>query len=215
MPRRSPATVPGARKGARPANKDRRYRPEVLTPDEARQLLAAPSATAPTGIRNRALLAVLYRAGLRAAEAMALERRDLDPERGYVTVRHGKGDEHRTVGMDAAGFAFVQRWLDTRTRLGIPGRLVFCTLDGRPLQPSYVRALLPRLAAKAGIDKRVHAHGLRHTLAAEMAHEGRPVNVIQAQLGHKSLHTTTTYLAHISPADLAKVMQSRTWTPLD
>ena len=208
---RSPVTLPGARKGVRPGNAGKTYRPEILTPEEARRLLAAPSNRAPTGIRNRALLAVLYRAGLRAAEALALERRDLDPDNGLVIVRHGKGNKHRTVAMDPTAFATVQRWLDTRARLGIKSKLVFCTLHGGPLQPSYVRALLPRLAAKAGIDKRVHPHGLRHTLAAELAREGIPINLIQAQLGHKSLRTTDTYLRHISPVDLAKAMQARVW----
>jgi len=213
MAARSPATVPGARKGARPANAGVEYPPEILTPDEARRLLAAPSAMAPTGIRNRALLAVLYRAGLRAAEAPALERRDLDHEAGTVSVRHGKGNKPRTISMDPAAFAMVQRWLDCRTRLGITSRLVFCTLDGRPLQPSYLRALLPRLAAKAGISKRVHPHGLRHTFAAELAREGVPVNEIQAWLGHKSLHTTTVYLNHVAPVDLVRRAQARAWTP--
>jgi len=207
----SPVTRPGARKGVRPGNAGQRYRPEVLTPEEARRLLNAPSSRAPTGIRNRALLAVLYRAGLRAAEALALERRDLDPDNGLVIVRHGKGDKHRTVAMDPTAFATVQRWLDTRAKLGIRSRPVFCTLEGRPLHPSYVRALLPRLGRRAGIDKRVHPHGLRHTLAAEMAREGIPINLIQAQLGHKSLRTTDTYLRHISPVELAQAMQARFW----
>jgi site-specific recombinase XerD len=211
MAAKSLATVPGARKGITPANAGVTYPPEILTTGEARRLLAAPSSTAPTGIRNRALLAVLYRAGLRAAEALALEKRDLDTALGSVSVRHGKGDKHRTIGMDPAAFALVQRWLDCRTGLGIKGRVLFCTLDGRPLQPSYVRALLPRLARKAGIDKRVHPHGLRHTFAAELAREGVPTNVIQAQLGHASLNTTSIYLSHISPVDLIRRMQSRAW----
>ena len=82
-------------------------------------------------------------------------------------------------------------WVDVRKGLGITSRRwLFCTLAGGPLDPSYVRQLLPRLAPRAGVDKRVHAHGLRHTHAAELADEGYPVNFIQDQLGHASLAVT-------------------------
>jgi site-specific recombinase XerD len=106
----------------------------------------------------------------------------------------------------------IERWLERRAALRINGRRrVFCTLDGKPLKTAYVRALLPRLAGKVGIEKRVHAHGLRHTHAAELAHEGVPMNVIQAQLGHSNLGTTSRYLAHIAPAEVIRVMQGREW----
>lgn len=209
---RSPVTLPGNRAGISPAHAGRTLPPEVLTPEEARALLRVPSPRAPTGIRNRALLAVLYRGGLRISEALALERRDLNSAACTLTVRHGKGDRHRTIGMDPAAFGLVARWLDERKRIGLSRpSVVFCTLDGRPLQASYVRGLLPRLARKAGIEKRVHPHGLRHTCAAELAIEGVPVPLIQQQLGHASLHTTTVYLRHIAPVELVETMRRRNW----
>src|SRR6266571_155244 len=70
-------------------------------------------------------------------------------------------------------------------------------------------ALLPRLARKVGIEKRVHPHGLRHTCAAELAMERVPVHVIRKQLGHASLHTTTVFLEHIAPVELADTMRRR------
>ena len=85
-------------------------------------------------------------------------------------------------------------------------------LDGHPLQASYVRALLPRLERKVGIEKRVHPHGLRHTCAAALVIEGAPVPLIQQQLGHASLHTTTVYLRHIAPVELVEKMRTRNWT---
>jgi len=210
----SPATRKGHRAGISPANAGRRYPAEILTPDEARALLAACSRRAPTGIRNRALLVVLYRAGLRVSEALALRPKDVDPTGGTILVLHGKEDRARTVGLDDGAFAVVAHWLERRRALGLSGRQpLFCTLDGRPLKSSYVRTLLPRLALKAGIEKRVHAHGLRHTHAAELAAEGKPVNLIQAQLGHASLATTDRYLRHIAPRELVTAMQSRTWSP--
>src|SRR2546422_7618164 len=114
---------------------------------------------------------------------------------------------------DPGAFAVVERWLDKRAALGINGRApLLCTLKGQPVASAYVRGLMPRLARRAGIEKRVHPHGLRHTHAAELAFEGAPMNLIQAQLGHSSLATTSRYLAHIAPAELVKAMQARTWS---
>ncbi len=195
-----------------PANKGKRYPAEILTDDEVRALLKVCSTRAPTGIRNRALIVALYRGGLRISEALALKPKDLDRKAGTVRVLQGKGGKDRTVGFDPTAFAMIEQWLDRRASLRINGRhRIFCTLDGKPLKTAYVRALLPRLAAKAGIEKRVHAHGLRHTHAAELAHEGVPMNVIQAQLGHANLGTTSRYLAHIAPAEVIRVMQGREW----
>jgi len=136
-----------------PANKGRRFPAELLSPEEVRALLRACSSRAPTGIRNRALIAVLYRGGLRISEALALHAKDVDQTAGTVTVLHGKGDQRRTVGMDPAAFALLERWLDKRRALGLFSgrRPIFCTLEGRAIDSSYVRRLLPRLADRAGI----------------------------------------------------------------
>lgn len=192
------------------ARRGRKLPPEVLTPDEVRALVRACSPRAPTGVRNRALLVALYRGGLRLGEALALYPKDVDSARGTVRILHGKGDKARTVGLDPEALAVVERWGDVRRHLGITGRRpLFCTLAGEPLDPSYVRQLLPRLARKAGVDKRVHAHGLRHTHAAELAEEGYPVNFIQDQLGHGSLATTDRYLRHIAPAARVDALRRR------
>lgn len=193
-----------------PANKGRTYPAEVLTPDEVRALLKACSHRAPTGVRNRALVMTLYRGGLRIAEALRLAPKDVDRAAGTMTVLKGKGGKRRTVGLDPGAFAVLERWLDRRAKLGINGRSpIFCTLDGGPMATAYVRALMPRLARRAGIEKRVHAHGFRHSHAAELAAEGKPVNLIQAQLGHASLAVTSVYLAHIAPTQLIEAMRSR------
>ena len=193
-----------------PANKGKTYPPEILTAEEVRALIQGCSTRAPTGIRNRALLALFYRAGLRMSEALDLHPKDIDLDAGTVTILHGKGDHRRTVGLDSEALTMVAHWVDTRASLGINGRMhLFCTLKGARLQSAYVRALLPRLAAKAGIEKRVHAHGLRHSLAYEMMMEGIAVPVIQRQLGHTNLATTAVYLDHIAPKDVIEAGQRR------
>ena len=183
---------------------------EVLSPDEFIALCEACRASAPTGIRNRALLGVLYGAGLRLAEALALFPKDLDLEAGAVHVLHGKGDKRRTVGIDPDCLELVAAWIDERRRRGLgPLAPLLCTLAGRRLRGSYVRALLPRLARRAGITKRVHAHSLRHSLSAQLAAEGVPLNIIQQQLGHRSVTTTSRYLDHIRPTQVIDAMRQR------
>ena len=193
-------------------NKGLKLPPEPLTTTEVHALLAACSTCAPTGIRNRALLVIMWRAGLRCAEALDLRPKDLDSRRGTVRVLHGKGDKSRTLGLDPEAFAVVDRWLDRRKALDLPRSApVFCTLQGRRMKPHYVRALCKRLAKRAGIEKRVHPHGLRHTHAYELAEEGAPLHLVQAQLGHSSLAVTNRYVSHLNPAELVERMQRRTW----
>ncbi len=190
----------------------RRRPPEVLAEAEAIALIKACSTRAPTGVRNRALIAVLWRCGLRISEALALELRDVDLEAGTVRVRHGKGDKSRTVGIDEQTAALLARWLDRRRQLSPGARSpIFCTLQGGRIDSSYVRRLLPRLARKAGIDRRVHAHGLRHTYAAELAREGTPINIIRDDLGHTSLAVTDRYLRDVAPQAVIDTIRARRW----
>lgn len=176
------------------------------------RLLRAPSNRAPTGIRNRALLTLLYRTGLRISEALALRPKDVDRKAGTVRVLHGKGDKARVVGMDPEAFAALDRWLDVRSTCNIAAATVFCTLKGRPVSSAYVRAFLVRVARRAGIDKRVHAHGLRHTFAAEMRTEGKEIGIISKALGHSSIATTARYLDHVAPTAVIDAMRGRGWT---
>ena len=197
-----------------PANKGRKLPPELLTPEEVRALMAACSATAPTGIRNRALVVTLYRAGLRLDEALALLPGDVDAAAGVINVGSRTGGHAREAGIDAAALAIVRKWLGVRAGLGLGADApLFCTLSGGRVHPAYVRQLLPRLAEKAGLEKRVHAQGLRYTHAAELAAEGMPAELIQAQLGHESLASTDRYLRRMSPEERIGVLRRREWTP--
>jgi integrase len=93
----------------------------------------------------------------------------------------------------------VTRWMNRRREFGFRNGPLFCTMDGRPVSDRYVRDMLKRQAAKAGLEKRVHPHGLRHTHAAELVREGVPVNVIRDQLGHASLASLTAITATLRP----------------
>jgi integrase/recombinase XerC len=93
---------------------------------------------------------------------VALVPSDVDTRTGTVHVRNGKGGHSRRVGIDGDAVAMLRRWLERRKTLGLSGRQpLFCSLKGAPLDTSYLRRLIPRLATEAGIDKRVHPHALR------------------------------------------------------
>lgn len=192
-----------------------RYPAQVLTDAEVRLLMRA-CGRRPTGVRGRALLAVLYRSGLRVSEALALRPHDLDLAECCIRVLHGKGDKARTVGIDPGALALVSAWLAMWPKLGIPrGSPIFCChtagMGGRAMRTSYVRGWLARLARRAGVAKRVHAHGLRHTHATQLSREGVALNLIQLQLGHQSAATTAHYLDHLAAADAVRAVRARRW----
>lgn len=196
------------------AAESKRLSVDVLSDDEVKALIGACSNRAPTGIRNRALIAVMWRGGLRIGEALALTLKDVDLDHGVLSVQHGKGDKPRKVGLDATTSALLARWIDRRRALGHNGRgkPLFCKLDGGTIDQSYVRHLLRRLAAKVGIERRVHPHGLRHAYAAGLAREGTPMNVIRDALGHTSLAVTDRYLRDVAPVHVIQTMQHREWS---
>jgi integrase/recombinase XerC len=179
-------------------NDGKHYPPEVMTPDEVAAIIGACSAKAPTGIRNRALLTLLYRSGLRISEALALRPSDISLSEHTIRVLHGKGDKATTRGFHPSATDALARWIDTRRQLGIRSGPLFCTLAGRPVYAQYVRNLLGRLAAEAGIEKRVHPHGFRHTFAVELERAGTPVTVVSKLLGHSSVAVTSRYLDHLT-----------------
>lgn len=196
-----------------PTNKGRRLPPEPLTRDEIDRLIAAASGRSTTGIRSRALIAIMAGAGLRLSEALALYPRDLDLASGTVRVRHGKGNKDRAVGILPWAVPHLERWLDRRGQYGLNGRhLVFSQYSagkvGQPIDPRYVRLLLTRLATRAGIDKRVHPHGLRHSLATDLAWRGVPLPLVAAQLGHATVATTDRYLRKLAPTEVVAAMQA-------
>jgi site-specific recombinase XerD len=208
--RRSPATMPGYHAGRAPRNKGQLYPADPPTVEE---IIAVMRQTPDDrhGARVRALIVVLWRGGLRIQEALALGERDLDPRRGSLLVRCGKGGRRREIGMDAWGWEQLQPWLGARVELPI-GPL-FCVIDGptrrRAWSSAGVRAEFRRLAAEAGVRRRVAPHQLRHAHAVELAREGVALNVIQRQLGHANLGTTSIYLQGIDTEEIIATVHAR------
>ena len=184
--------------------------PEPLSIAEVNTLLKQCGSQCSTGIRNRALIVTLWRAGLRISEALGLLPKDIDAAQCTIRVLKGKNKKSRVVGIDPSAISVIQRWLDRRIGLGIGTRSpVFCTLKGSPIATAYVRNLMKRLSRAAGITKRVHAHGLRHTCASELLEERTNIGEISKQLGHSDISTTARYLDHIKPLAVLETMRNR------
>jgi site-specific recombinase XerD len=196
--RRSPATLPGYHAGRPPRNKGRLYPADPPTVEEIVAVMRQIGDDR-HGFRLRALMVVLWRGGLRVQEALALGERDLDPRRGSLLVRNGKGGRRREIGMDAWGWEQLRPWLAARAELDAhararprpPARRAVDDAEQRPNRQ------LERLAARAGVRRRFAPHQLRHAHAVELAREGVPLNIIQRQLGHANLGSTSIYLQGI------------------
>ncbi len=208
---RSPATLPGYRRGCAPRNKGRRYPGD---PPRVEEIIAVMRTAGPGdhGDRIRALIVILWRAGLRINEALSLAETDLEPRRGSILVRCGKGGKRREVGMDEWTWERIEPW--RRVRTGLPVGPFFCVLDGatrgRGWSQTGARAELRGLAERAGVRRRFAPRQLRHAHAVEMAREGIPLPVIQRQLGHAHLGVTSTYLQGIDTTEIINTVHART-----
>lgn len=185
---------------------------DLLDRDDLDCLLAACGRSL-TGVRNRALLGVMFFSGVSTAEALALRPTDvkINPDgTATLNVRRGKGGKQRVVTLAAPGVPDLATWLDVRSQRVTEARTatIFCThasgaamTPGQPLDTGYVRAMLARLAGMVDLGKRIHAHGFRHAHASYLHHRGVPIAAIQTQLGHSSPLTTVRYLASIGAHD--------------
>ncbi len=164
--RRSPATMPAFHAGRPPRNKGMRYPADPPAVEEIVAVMRAAGDTA-HGQRLRGLIVVLWRAGLRISEALALAEADLDRRRGAVLVRRGKGGRRREVGMDDWAWEQLQPWLTVRLQL--PVGPLFCVITGptrgRCWSIAAARAQLRDTAASAGVRRRFAPHQLRRAHA--------------------------------------------------
>src|ERR671911_467654 len=208
--RRSPATLPGFHAGHAPGNKGLRY---PADPPRVEEIIAVMRAAGggTHGRRLRGLIVIMWRAGLRIQEALALTESDLDHRRGSLLVRRGKGGRRREVGMDAWGWEQLQSWLELRRELPVGPFLCVIngTTRGRHGSQAAAPADLRRTAAAAGVRRRFAPDQLRHAHAVEMAREGVPLIVIQRQLGHTNLGITSVYLQGIDNGEIIETVHAR------
>jgi len=179
----------------------KRRHPVVLSPEEVVRLLKAIG-----NLKHRTVAMVLYGAGLRISEALALELRDVDSARMVLTVRHGKGDQDRQVALSSV----LLEALRVYWRAYQPGSYLFPgQIPDQPLGPSTIQRALKAARVRAEIAKPASPHTLRHSYATHLMEAGTDLRVIQTLLGHRSLRTTQVY-THVATA---RVLTTR--SPLD
>lgn len=176
----------------------RRSLPTILSTEEVRRLLAAFRAP-----RYRAFFSLIYDTGLRISEAAHLKAEDLDRDRGVIHVREGKGGKDRQVKLGDRLYAMLRAyWRDERMKGPHPESLskesfLFANSTGGPISIMGSRYALSLALKEAGITKRVTPHTLRHCFATAQMEAGTDLPVVQAQLGHASIRSTSIYL-HVS-----------------
>ncbi len=181
----------------------------VLSEPEVEAVLAQPNLTGPLGVRDRALLEVLYSTGIRRLELIHLTLPDCDPVRGVCFVREGKGQKDRVVPIGQRALAWIERYLqDVRPQLVVPPEdgTLFLTVRGRPLATNRLSELVHRYVSAAGLQGKGSCHVFRHTLATLLLQGGADVRHIQAILGHADLRTTARY-THVVIDELKAVHQ--------
>ena len=186
------------------APKAARKLPQVLDVDEAVQLVEVPT-DAPLGLRDRALLELLYSSGLRLSELCALRWHDLDLADGLVTVL-GKGSKQRVVPVGSQARIALEAWRAEQAPMhgSVADAPVFPGRGGKPISPRAVQLRLRRLAQRQGLFKRVHPHLLRHTFASHVLESSGDLRGVQELLGHADLGTTQIY-THLDFQHLARV----------
>jgi integrase/recombinase XerD len=186
--RRDPTEHLDAPRAARPL-------PRALSRESATALIEAPDAGRAAGVRDRAILELLYATGMRASECLGLRLEDLNLAAGYV-ICTGKGSRQRLVPVGAEALAWVRRYLrDVRpgeTRRRDSNRL-FVNPRGGPLSRQSLWTLVRRAAATAGLTRRVSPHMLRHSFASHLLEGGADLRSVQAMLGHADISTTQIY----------------------
>jgi integrase/recombinase XerD len=191
------------------APRPRRPLPRALSREAAASLVEAPDTRRPAGVRDRAILELLYATGMRASECLGLTLDDLNASAGYV-VCTGKGSKQRLVPVGSEALAWVRRYLrDARpqhTRRRDCGRL-FVNPRGGPLSRQSLWTLVRRAASAAGITRRVSPHVLRHSFASHLLEGGADLRSVQAMLGHADISTTQIY-THLPGSALQRMYRT-------
>ena len=180
-----------------------RYLPQFLTESEIELLFAGPDVETNVGLRDRALLELMYATGLRVSETVSLKIVEIDLDGGLL-VCHGKGSKERRVPIGRSASHWLQRYMGARARAGGMGNesgYLFINRAGRPLTRQNAWAAIKRYAALADLKKDVSPHTLRHSFATHLLQHGADSRSVQALLGHTDISTTQIY-THITDSHL-------------
>lgn len=183
--------------------------PVFLTLDEVELLLGAPNLKAIAGVRDRAMIEVLYATGLRVSELVGLKVNDVFLNDGYVMVT-GKGRKDRVVPLGKRAIEATKAWLEARPAMlhGRESPALFVTPRGKGFSRMGFWKLLRRYARGVGIAKAISPHKLRHSFATHLVERGADLRIVQAMLGHADLATTQIY-THVDQARLQRMYEDK------
>ena len=184
-----------------------RYLPSVISPAQVDALLNAPDVEHPLGLRDRAMLELLYASGLRITELISLPLTSVNLRQGWVRVV-GKGSKERLVPMGESALVWIERYLlDSRPVL-IPtgGAVLFPSRRGRPMTRQTFWYAIKRYTVLAGINASVSPHTLRHAFATHLVDNGADLRAVQMMLGHSDLSTTQIY-THVAQLRLQTLVR--------
>lgn len=189
--------------------------PVVLDLDEVEALLAMPDRATPRGLRDAAMIEVLYATGLRVSELCLLRTNAVNLDRGFVTTL-GKGRKERLVPLGETAIAIVRDYLAAVRPAydHLRSDYLFLTHHGKPMTRQGFWKMLGRYAVAAGIDKAISPHKLRHSFATHLIERGADLRAVQAMLGHADIATTQIY-THISRTHVADVYRKHHPRALD
>ena len=180
--------------------------PSVLTEDEIKKILSAPNTKTLKGIRDKAILELLYACGLRVSELVQLKIKDVDFDMKFLRIT-GKGDKIRIVPIGSFAFKHLQNYLIKVRPVYLKKRssdIIFLNKFGKPISRQSIWQLIKFYAKKSGISKQISPHTFRHSFATHMLNNGADLRVVQLLLGHSDISTTQVYL-HVSKERLKEI----------
>lgn len=183
-----------------------KYLPETLNAGTIKRLLESVSGTDPLGLRDRAILELLYASGLRISELCNVRLEGIDLEEGMIRVT-GKGNKTRLIPVGTEAREAIRRYLEVERPQLVSSRSgaeIFLSVRGRKLTPQRVWQLVKRYAARAGLEANVYPHLLRHSFATHLLAGGADLRIIQEMLGHADISTTQIY-THVDSSHLKSV----------
>ena len=163
--------------------------PTILEPEEAQNLLKQPNKRYPTG-RNKAMISLMLHCGLRVSEVADLRPGNINITKGKLRVESGKGNKDRDLAIPEYLIDLLNSWRKKRPE----GTYFFSTLNGKKLSIRYLQQMVKRYGQKAGINKNISPHTLRHTYATQYYRQTKDIETLRLILGHSDISTTTIYI---------------------
>ena len=178
--------------------KQNRHLPSVLSLEEIDELFMQPDTTKPSGIRDRAMLEIMYACGLRVSELLTIEKKNVSLETSTIRI-FGKGAKERVVPVSDFALDYLIKYINevrnySKNR---QSKYIFLNEDGKPISRQYFWQIIKKYSVKAGIIVNVTPHTLRHCFATHLLENGADLRAVQEMLGHSKINTTQIY-THVS-----------------